>query len=215
MAIRYILFDAVNTLIHKPLLWERIQKVLTTAGHPAPLLLLRRNHKLLSECLPFPDRTSPGFYRTFNAELLYSLGIIPTDNLLDRIFQACSHLPWAAFPDTRALTSLPVPLGIASNFNHTLAEVVASLFGPRLFRHLTVSEVVGVAKPQSAFYAAALALAGVPAAEILYVGDSIKLDMEPAQALGMHTALIDRDQTFPHFPHRLDSLHQLADFLSL
>ena len=214
MDIQYVLFDAANTLIHKPLLWERMLSVLSAAGHSIPLPLLRRHHKLLSECLPFPDRTSPVFYRTFNAELLYSLGIIPTNDLLERLFWACSYLPWAPFPDTSALTALPVPLGVVSNFNRTLPDLVSSLFGPHLFRDISVSETAGVAKPQRAFYEAALVLAGLPAAEVLYIGDSIKLDMEPAQALGMHTVLIDRDQHFPYFSRRLDSLYQLADFLS-
>ncbi|SDX76449.1 HAD family hydrolase [Hymenobacter psychrophilus] len=213
MPIQYLLFDAANTLLHKPLLWERLQEVLTTGGHEIPLPQLRRNHKLLSECLPFPDRTSRQFYRTFNAELLYSLGIIPTADLLERIFQACAQLPWEAFRDTVALAALPLPLGVASNFNHSLPELLTTLFGADRFRHICVSEAVGVAKPHRAFYEAVLAQTGVPAESVLYIGDSIKLDMEPAKALGMHTALIDREQLFPHFPRRLDSLSQLAELL--
>jgi FMN phosphatase YigB (HAD superfamily) len=35
--------------------------------------------------------------------------------------------------------------------------------------------------------------------EILYVGDSIKLDMEPASATGMNAVLIDRLNAFPGY----------------
>ena len=214
MSISYVLFDAANTLIHKPLLWERLQSALAADGHRVALPLLRRNHKLLSECLHFPDRTSQEFYRKFNAELLYSLGIIPTEALLTRIFQSCTYLPWEKFFDSEALHTLGRPLGIVSNFNSTLTDLIDSLYGAGTFRDVSVSEVLGVAKPKRAFYEAALAAAGVAANEILYVGDSVKLDMEPAQALGMHTILIDRDHTFPHFSSRVDSFFQLVDFLA-
>lgn len=214
MAITYVLFDAVNTLIHKPMLWERMQGVLVAAGHHIPSDLLRRNHKLMSECLHFPDRTSQDFYQKFNAELLYSLGIIPTETLLTDIFRACTYLPWVTFADTSALTTLHRPSGIVSNFNKTLPQLVGDLFGPEVFRDIVVSELKGVAKPQLVFYEAALAAAGVPAAEILYVGDSIKLDMEPALALGMQAVLIDRDGVFPYYPRRIDSFAQLPSLLA-
>lgn len=213
MVIQYVLFDAANTLIHKPKLWERMLTVLEANGHQIPSPLLRRNHKLLSECFFFPDRTSHEFYRHFNAELLYSLGIIPTNALLDSIFNACTYLPWEKFDDTAVLHNLKMPLGIVSNFNHTLSELLRTLFGSNVFRDITVSETVGAAKPQFSFYEAALAATATSASEILYVGDSIKLDMEPALALGMQTVLIDREQVFLHFPHRIDSLSQLPDFL--
>jgi putative hydrolase of the HAD superfamily len=214
MRIKYILFDAANTLIHKPMLWERMQGVLVAAGHNVPSDLLRRNHKLMSECLHFPDRTSQEFYQKFNAELLYSLGIIPTKTLLTDIFRACTYLPWAVFTDTRILTTLRQPLGIVSNFNKTLPQLVGNLFGSEVFRDIVVSELKGVAKPQLAFYEAALAAANVPASEILYVGDSIKLDMEPALTLGMQAVLIDRDSTFLYYPRRIDSFAQLSNLLA-
>ena len=214
MVIQYVLFDAANTIIHKPKLWERMLTVLEANGHQISPPLLRRNHKLLSECLFFPDRTSHEFYQHFNAELLYSLGIIPTTTLLDSIFKACTYLPWEKFDDTTALHNLNLPLGIVSNFNHTLSELLHTLFGSNVFCDITVSETVGAAKPQLIFYEAALAATDILASEILYVGDSIKLDMEPALAMGMQTLLIDREQVFPHFPHRIDSLSQLPDFLS-
>ncbi len=213
-AIRYVLFDAANTLIHKPLLWQRLNEVLTGAGHRIPLRFLRRRHKLVSESFPFPDRTSPEFYHRFNAELLYSLGLIPTDQLLQEIFRACSALPWAVFPDCTALAALGQPLGIASNFNSRLPALVAELFGQSRFRDITASETQGLAKPARGFYQAALAAAGVPAANVLYVGDSIKLDMEPALALGMQAVLLDRDGAFPYYPRRIDSLAHLPALLA-
>jgi putative hydrolase of the HAD superfamily len=214
MPISYLLFDAANTLIHKPLLWERLDGVLRTAGYEVPPALLRRNHKLLSEWQHFPDRTSGEFYRRFNGDLLYSLGISPTDDLLDAVFKACTYLPWEPFADTAVLRTLPYPIGIVSNFNNGLTELAHRLFGADVFRHIVISEVEGVAKPEARFYEAALRTVGVAPEEILYIGDSIRLDMEPAARLGLQTALIDRDGTYPVFPRRLDSLADLPALIA-
>jgi HAD superfamily hydrolase (TIGR01549 family) len=50
----------------------------------------------------------------------------------------------------------------------------------------------GVAKPDPAFFAKVSAVAGLPPAEILYVGDRLDNDVLPARAAGMRTALIRR-----------------------
>jgi putative hydrolase of the HAD superfamily len=210
--INYILFDAANTLIHKPLLWERFQNELKNFNHDIPLELLKKNHKLLSECLRFPDRTSRDFYQQFNSELLYSLGIIPEEELLDKIFQACTYLPWSKFEDTEILPSLQQSLGIVSNFNNSLKKTVEDMLGP-VFKNIVVSENFGVAKPESKFYELALKEIDIDPSNILYIGDSIKLDIEPALKLGINAVLIDRDNTYPYFTNRISSLKQLPQFL--
>lgn len=210
--IQYILFDAANTLIHKPLLWERFQGVLKRSGYLIPDEVLKKNHKLLSEAIHFPDRTSGDFYRKFNAEVLYSVGIIPTMKILDEIFEACTYLDWIKFEDTEVLSGFHVPVGILSNFNSSLEKKVSDLFGP-VFSHVITSEVQGVGKPDERFYQHALDRIGLAANHILYVGDSIKLDMEPAQNLGFRTFLIDRDNIFPFFSRRIESLKQIPEII--
>ena len=96
---KYLLFDAANTLIYKPNLWERILKVLQDNGYKINETELKLRHKLLSEIINFPDTTSRDFYEEFNSELLMALGIIPNENLLKELFEECSYLPWQAFDD--------------------------------------------------------------------------------------------------------------------
>ncbi|MBB4933669.1 HAD superfamily hydrolase (TIGR01549 family) [Lipingzhangella halophila] len=55
-----------------------------------------------------------------------------------------------------------------------------------------VSEDWGVAKPDPAFFERVRATAGVPAGEILYVGDRLDNDVDPAKAAGMRAALVRR-----------------------
>jgi FMN phosphatase YigB (HAD superfamily) len=210
--IKYILFDAANTLIHKPLLWKNLQVVLSKSGYEVPDDLIRRNHKLLSEHVKFPDRTSRDFYSGFNSDLLYSLGISPSPELLDEIFTACTYLPWEKFSDTEIIDSLQLPVGILSNFNNTLKDTISEKFG-EVFKHIFISENYGVAKPDLKFYEIAIRETGFAPHEILYIGDSIKLDMEPAIRSSLNSLLIDRDNVYPVYKNRITSLDQLTLYL--
>jgi putative hydrolase of the HAD superfamily len=100
------------------------------------------------------------------------------------------------FPDARAvlqaLAGSGIRLGLISNFEPWLLEVlelegVRDLFGP-----VAVSGLLGVAKPDPAIFHAALDAAGVEPAEAVHVGDSLEFDVEPAWAVGMAAVLIDR-----------------------
>lgn len=208
--IRYLLFDAANTLIHKPTLWTKMANALEMHHIQVDIPTLQQRHKLISEVLFFPDRTSADFYKNFNAELLYSLGIIPTNKLLDDIFNACTYLPWEVFDDTVVLADTTLPKGILSNFNTTLAEKISNMF-PGVFTSVITSEEMKCAKPSLDFYKKAIDAVGLAPENILYVGDSLKLDMEPALKVGMNAWLIDRVGCYPNYPNRITSFHQLSD----
>lgn len=206
--IKYILFDAANTVIHKPELWTAIQEVLTKYGYSVSDNKIRLHHKLLSELTTFPDRTSREFYRRFNYELLISLGIIPSVEMQDELFTRCSYLPWRRFDDTQWLNSCRLPIGVLSNFNSGLPGILTELFGD-LFAHIIPSESVDARKPDIAFYKHASDVIGLPVSNILYVGDSVKLDLEPALRLGLKAFLIDRDGFYLAQQNRISSLNEL------
>ena len=210
--IQYIFFDAANTLIHKPLLWRKISNILKKHGNEIPEKLLKHNHKLISENFHFPDRTSSDFYRNFNSELLYSVGIIPTSDLLEEIFLSCSYLPWEKFDDTSVLYSLSLPIGVISNFNKTLDQTLKNLFDLN-FQNIIISENYGVGKPNPEFYDFALREIGIDSSKVLYVGDSLKLDIEPALELGMNAILIDRNDDYPFYKNRILNMNQLIQYL--
>ena len=206
-----LLFDAANTIIHKPDLYINITKVLTQHNFNVEEAYLKKNHKLLSEVINFPDRTNEEFYKKFNSELLYCLGIAPTEALLKDIFTACSYLPWKAFDDTKVLKELNVKKAIVSNFHSSLTKIIAETM-PNTFDEIVISEVENLRKPDIEFYKCALKYLKVPAEEIIYIGDSVKLDIEPASKLGIKAFLIDRENNFLAAPNRLTSLHELKNF---
>lgn len=206
--VSYLLLDACFTLMDKPQLWSNLRTILHSHGYEVSSEELKQKHKLLSEVITFPDQTSADFYTRFNTELLYALGIIPTRVLLAAIYEGCKYLPWEAYEDTAVLAALQLPIGILSNFNHKLEKQLGEILDID-FKHIFVSEIMGASKPDIVFYQKAIAAIGIPAEEILYIGDSIKLDMVPAMEVGMQAYLIDRNSVFPNFPNRLESLEAL------
>ena len=207
------LFDAANTLIYKPSFYKTFLKVLADHGYKIDEYKFQYHHKLLSETHTFPDKTSKEFYIKFNSELLYSLGIIPKDNLLDKIFNACSYLPWEKYEDTIFLNKISHKLAIISNFHRGLNNIIDNLFGP-IFSKIIISEEETERKPNLKFYQNAINVLNEKPNEIIYVGDSIKLDIEPAIALGIKAILIDRLNIYEKsYLHRITDMAQLIHYI--
>ncbi len=210
---KYLLFDAANTLIYKPNLWERILKVLQDNGYKINETELKLRHKLLSEIINFPDTTSRSFYEEFNSELLMALGIIPNEKLLKELFEACSYLPWKAFNDCEKIKKLDIKKAVVSNFNSSLREKLEGLIGENIFDEYIVSEKENLRKPSLEFYARALEKLNAEAGEIIYIGDSLKLDVIPAKKLGIKALLIDRDNIYPSAKDRITNFSEIKNYL--
>jgi len=208
--IKYIFFDVAGTLLGKPSLFTNIQIAIEKHGFKISLEEIKHKHKLLSEVIHFPDRTDENFYKKFNSELLYLLGIVPTEEIVNEIFNNCTYLPWVAYEDTSVLDELNLCLGVISNFNTTLKDKLNVFFGP-VFKDVLVSEELGIAKPNVEFYQRALERISLPANEVLYIGDSIKLDLEPAQKIGFNVLIIDRDNYYPFLKNKISNLAEIKD----
>lgn len=211
---KYLLLDVAGTLLHKPDLFLTINNTLRNFGYTIALDHLRYNHKMLSETIKFPDRTDVDFYSYFNSELLYSLGIIPNAELLNAVFQSCSYLPWEKFEDTDVLKEIEIPIGIISNFNSSLKKKMNNYFGS-IFSDFFISEELGISKPSLEFYEKAIEKIKIEPKDILYVGDSFKLDLEPAVRLGINTFIVDRDNFYPNNPNTIQSLLELKNKIQL
>jgi len=211
--IKYLLFDVAGTLLYKPMLLSRMEKVLSYFGHLIPLDELKFKHKLLSETFQFPDRTSSAFYKKFNTEFLYLLGVVPNQKLLNQLFDECSYLDWEKYEDTNLLNTIDLPMGIISNFNISLREKINFFFGS-MFCDFFVSEETSLSKPNIEFYNLALNTLNYKPSEILYIGDSFKLDFEPANSLGIQTLLIDRDNFYTNNSFTINNLKQIKPFIN-
>ncbi len=211
--IKAVFFDVANTLLQKPAFLLSVAKVLDENGIKCSLEELELKHKIVSEISIFPDKTSKDFYHQYNADFFMSLGILPTEKLLDDVFKACSYLPWMPFEDTEILQSLNLPMGILSNWDGSLKDKLTQYF-PVQFHWVIGSFDSGIRKPELGFYQQAIDLTGYLPEEIVYVGDSIRLDILPAKKLGMKAILIDRAGVYPFSDvERIYNLSEITRYL--
>ena len=187
----FLLFDAANTLINKPSFYDIFLDVLNKYDYRIDKNRFQNIHKFLSEAVDFPDKTSKEFYSKFNSELLYALGILPKETLLNDLFNACSYLPWDKYEDTKYLKNIPLKKVIISNFHKGLSKIIENLFDDLFFK-IIISEEESLRKPDIRFFEKAIKNLNVKPNEIIYIGDSVKLDIKPAIELGIKAILIDR-----------------------
>lgn len=211
--IKTIFFDVANTLLEKPNLFTQITTQLENYGYSVSVNEVRYVHKMISEAYVFPDRTSIEFYTDFNLHFLYALGIAPTEQLIKDLFEACTYMEWTPFDDTMALHHITLPIGILSNWDSSLKNKLARYFTID-FKWVLCSQDEGIRKPNPLFFQKMVEYSGFQAAQILFVGDSLKFDVHPALKLGIPAVLIDRHNHFPgtNVP-RIQHLNDLIKWL--
>ncbi|HEX2195419.1 MAG TPA: HAD-IA family hydrolase [Actinomycetota bacterium] len=154
-------------------------------------------------------------YRRFLEELGHE-----DESLVSRLFEVFSststyRLYDDVLPALRDLSQLGYRLGLISNFERWLEEMLVELEVGHVFDVAVISGIEGVEKPDASIYLRALEKAGVSADGAVHVGDSPGLDVEPARSVGMETVLLDRlDRYRGHDGHRISSLKELPDLLS-
>lgn len=104
--------------------------------------------------------------------------------------------PWYIYSDVVPALKLwrdrGVNLGIISNFDSRLNEVLVALKLQHYFSSVTISSIVGAAKPNPAIFLAALSRHGVSAAQAWHIGDSLRADYHGARALGIKAYWLQR-----------------------
>jgi FMN phosphatase YigB (HAD superfamily) len=77
-----------------------------------------------------------------------------------------------------------------------------------------VSEEIGISKPDLEFYKRALEIIDVDPKKILYIGDSVKLDLHPATLCGINTLVIDRDDFYPSLETKISNLEHIIEYIN-
>src|SRR5512134_450851 len=126
--------------------------------------------------------------------MLEALSLPSRDGLRDTLYATFTDLGnYALFDDVvPALDALPpsLTLGIVSNFEAWLEDLLGVLGVRDRFPVRTISGMEGVEKPEPEIFRRALARAAVEPGEAVYVGDNPEFDVVPAAALGMTPVLI-------------------------
>jgi putative hydrolase of the HAD superfamily len=104
--------------------------------------------------------------------------------------------PWFVYPDVRlALQNwqqLGIELGVLSNFDSRLYQVLQALELAEFFSSVTISTEVGAAKPDSQIFAVGLDKHNCTAEQAWHVGDSFQEDYHGAKAAGLRPIWLQR-----------------------
>lgn len=209
-----VLFDVAGTLLVMDGIGDAYAQALAGVGVSIDPLTVRRRHALLSEATAFPDRPDSDFYAAFNATVLRSLGVPSTPRLVREVEERCRQLTWRPADGLSVLLTLPVPIGVVSNWDHTLEARLKPLGLP--LQTIVASALAGVRKPDPRIFLEALGQLGLDARGVAYVGDSLRLDIEPAVELGLLPVLVDPLDLYPSHPGlRARGLAEVPELLGL
>jgi putative hydrolase of the HAD superfamily len=211
-----VFFDAGETLVHPdPSFPELFARIVTREGYPREPVAISDGLALVSDEFRRASHeqalwtTSPERSRRFwlgvYDRFLGVLDLPRDDGLANTLYTAFTdRRNYAAFDDVvptlRALRDDDgATLGVISNYEAWLEDLLSDLGLSDLLPVRVISGVEGVEKPDPAIFRLALDRVGLPAAEVVYVGDVPDFDYEPAAAIGMFPVLIDRRDRHPDF----------------
>lgn len=227
-----VLFDAGDTLIS---MWggklDRFGFLCEQAGIPVPSRAAaqagaRAVELFFQQRYQSSEYGTPGFWLAMNQAGLAAMGAGgDLDDLAERITRAARSLPreWVVDPDAPPLLAelrrAGYKLGIVSNWDPYLTDVLAGVGLLEAFDFVGASDAVGIAKPDPAFFDLVLAELGVAPPAALHVGDSPSADVGGALAAGVRPLLLDAldlyGAGFPGLPSfaRVRRLAEVRDHL--
>ena len=223
-----VLFDAGDTLLAPaPSFQGRFVAVAADQGLPLEEAAVDAAIAAAVRAAAWPeDWTDPAtqraFWMGFYREVLTSLGHADDGlQLAEALFASFSDpASYQLFDDVRpALEELAgrgITLGVVSNFEPWLADILALQEIDHLFATVAISGVLGVAKPDPGIFEAALAEAGADPSSTVHVGDQPANDVAAARAVGITPVLIDRFARYPEpdDAHRVEDLRGLVKLVN-
>jgi putative hydrolase of the HAD superfamily len=227
---RAVFFDVGETLVHPaPSFPELFAQVVEREGHRVLPEDVIEASRAVTERFTQASRdgerwtTSPERSRVFWVSvyelMLEALELPSGDGLRDTLYEAFTdRANYALFDDVgpalERLTSEGYALGLISNFEAWLDDLLADLGMREAFTVRVISGIEGVEKPDPRIYRLALERAGVEAGEAAYVGDNPEFDVDPPAALGMFPVLIDRSgRHLDHAGTRITDMAELPGVL--
>lgn len=136
------------------------------------------------------------------------------DVFFARLYQHFAQAqPWYVYPDViptlEYWQAQKIRLGIISNFDTRLFQVLELLKLKQFFDSITISSLSGSAKPDSQIFVTALAQHNCYASEAWHIGDSKQEDYQGAKAVGINSWWLDRHQELIIGENQLPNLSSL------
>ena len=210
--IQVVFFDAAETLFHVNGSVAEIyfQHAVRFGYQPR-----EESIRMISEAFgrAFHDAPPPVFAATDSAQIkqserlwwfdvvhnvFYRVGMFERfDEFFEHVFKVFADpVSWKLFPEVlptlEKLRSRGLELGIISNFDSRLFNVMRGLGIADLFDTITISSLAHAAKPSPRIFEFALEQHAAEPGEALHVGDSLRDDVEGATKAGLTGVLLAR-----------------------
>ncbi len=232
MRYRAVLFDVGETLIGPREGFGAVYaRVLAGLGLELPADRLERALREVSAAVEreipagadryrhFPGGEAEYWRRFAEHALERATGCAPDAALASRALgglRAAFRAPeaWRVYDDVppalERLRTAGVRLGVVSNWDSNLVDVLRMLGLDRHFETIGVSHLEGVEKPDPRFFRVVLERMGVAPRDALHVGDRPDMDLAGARAAGVDALLIDRRGRYADADHpRIDDFRGL------
>jgi len=126
---------------------------------------------------------------------------------------------WTLYPETpvvlRGLKEQGYELGIVSNFDSRLFNVLRGLGLAELFDTVTISSLAHAAKPAPKIFRLALDKHAMDAEDAVHVGDSRRDDVEGARKAGLQAVLIERESQLSSSASNVPTIQSLEQLPAL
>jgi putative hydrolase of the HAD superfamily len=216
-AIRAITFDVGGTLIEPwPSVGHLYAEVAAGHGYPtlAPTILNRRFAEAWQARGDFAH-SQAAWESLVDATFAGLVDRRPSDSFfLDIYARFAEPGAWRIFDDViptlEELASRGIPLAAISNWDERLRPLLKGLNLEGYFEAILVSCELYFTKPSNVIFEHALRKLGLPAGEVLHVGDGRLEDLNGARAAGLQARLIDRRR-----PSDPDAINSLTELLTL
>ena len=231
--IRAVLFDAAGTLID---LREPVGKTYaeTAARHGVTVsaeIVEDAFYRILAQSSgPPPDgptlderraRERQSWHRIVRSTFLAADSTLRFDDFEAFFADLYAHYgtckAWILRPGAAAcldgLRTQGVRVGLLSNFDHRLPEILEGLGIARFFSSVMLPSNTGARKPGAAAFQNATEALGIEPANTLFVGNDPEIDRDGARACGLKALLVGDIEPLAEFPSRLAAAATLAETL--
>jgi putative hydrolase of the HAD superfamily len=217
--IRWVLFDAVGTLIYAdPPVAEAYRSVATRFGSQLTVAEISKRFRraLAAEQASGGPTSEAKELERWRRIVASVIDDVPkhAEALFHQLWRHfADSRGWRVYPDVhRALAALQLRgyrLGIASNFDGRLYRIVRRHSALAKIKAIFVSSDIGFTKPDSRFFRGVEERLEVDPGQIALVGDDEVSDVQGATAAGWRAIRLDRSGTCD----RADTIHSLAELL--
>lgn len=141
------------------------------------------------------------FWTFLYRRLLEELGVGKPDLVQELYATFSASTSYKVFDDVlpvlRELEGAGFRLGLISNFEGWLQNILVEQELGESFEVSVISGLEGVEKPDVRIYEVAIERAGVEPQRAVHIGDSMAMDVRPAKEVGMNAVLLDRVGRYP------------------